>query len=330
MKILKRTNTNRIVKDYDVIIAWGLGMLFEKNYDPVYFPIMAVIDGRYEHIGEKTDRWGIPIVAPEIIRKYHGQKVLVISYSIYEKQILDKILNDLEVDVDFIIFSLIEIMHSEKKLIPRSYAKNIEDFACLSLLQELGINKNLKILEIGVCHPVIRNNTFLFYSLFHKDSEYKGVLVEANPTCWETIEEYRPHDNLIKMGINTSTAQNEKPFYVFPDYMGHSTFDRTLAEEIKVTTGFDYYEEIVSTTTVNDVLEEFFSDGNPPDILSLDAEGLDYLIMSEINLNKWKIKVIIIEIMTEYSKVIGSKLRDAGYIMRFKTDENEIWSIRGH
>lgn len=326
MKLLKRIDNIQIKKEYDIIIAWGLGALFEKNYDASYFPIKAVIDGRYEHIGQTVQMVGIPIVAPDILKEYQGQKVLVISYSIYEKQIIDKI-NDLSVDVDFIIFSLVDIINSEKALIPHSYAKNTEDFACLSLLQELGINQNLKLLEIGVCHPVIRNNTYLFYSLFHNSYHYKGVLVEANPTCWETIEEYRPQDTLIKKGIRPSGNQKELPFYIFPDYMGHSTFDRSIADETRAKTGFNYYEENVPTIAVNDVLDDFFSEGGSPDILSLDAEGLDYSILKELDLNKWRIKVIIIEIMTEYSSEIKSKLEDAGYTMRFKTGENEIWSI---
>lgn len=326
MKILDRKDNIQIVKEYDVIIAWGLGKLFEKNYDPVFFAVEAVIDGRYEHVGE-TIKGSIPIAAPEILKDYSGMKVLVVSYSIYEKQILDKITRELMVDVDYVIYSLIDIINSDGIPIPHYYAKNIEDVAVITLLQELGVNRDVKLLEIGVCHPVIRNNTYLMYSIFHNNMGYKGVLVEANPTCWDIIEEYRGSDILVKNGICVSEDQTELEFYAFPDLMGHSTFDKDLAVRTYEETGFAYCKLTVSTVTTKTILEKYFAKDLPPDVLALDAEGMDYSILRTIDFKVWRIKIIVIEIMLEYADEIGEYLGENGYTMKFKTEENEIWSL---
>ncbi len=325
-KLMDRTDNMKIISNYEVIFAWGLGELFEKNYDPSFFPISGVIDGRYEHIGENV-KGRIPVVSPEILKRYSGRKILVVSYTIYEKQVCDTIRFELEIETDFIIFSLIDILDTRMCKLPHFYAKNCEDVASFSILREMGINHNISLLEIGVCHPVIRNNTYLFYELFHRDSLYRAVLVEANPECWDTIGEYRPYDLLIRKGICIESSQKILPFYIFDDYMGHSTFDRSLADNIREERGFDYTEKHIPTITIDEVLSTYYGVDAPPDILAIDAEGLDYSILRSIDFNVWRIKVIIIEIMSGYEDKIASLLGKSGYRMQFTTNENEIWSL---
>ena len=73
------------------------------------------------------------------------------------------------------------------------------------------------------------------------------------------------------------------------------------------------------------MLEQHFSVSEPPTILSLDVEGLDYEILSQIDFAKRQIEILIIEIMEESDGQINTVLLENGYDMRFKTVENDIW-----
>ena len=326
MKILDRIDNKTLTRKYENIIAWGTGPLFERNYQTYYFPIKAVVDGRYEGKGQFV-KGVIPVIVPEDLLGWSEKKTIIVSYSIYEEEICSKIYEDLKLNVDFVIFSMIDIIVNDDIRAPLWFAKNFEDVACVGLFNDISNGRTPRVMEIGVCHPVIRNNTYLFNLLYRNNPCYEEVLVEANPLCWKTIEEYRSNAKLVKKGVCIHKSKKTLPFYVFPSLMGHSTFDRELAEKKRRELGFDFKEVIVPTTTINDVLEENYERGDSPDILSIDVEGLDYDIIKQIDFNKRKIKILIIEIMREHRRSINEIMKKNGYVMRFKNDENEIWTM---
>ena len=126
---------------------------------------------------------------------------MIIIYAIYEYEILDQIREYDNGQFDVIIYPLLDVMTCGNiGIIPMVNGKTGEDILLFLLINQLHLD-TVTFLEIGVCHPIMRNNTYLLYELFSKIVGYKGVLVEANPFCWSLIKEYRPKDILVSGGV---------------------------------------------------------------------------------------------------------------------------------
>ena len=316
MKILKRTSNTTIKNQYEHIIAWGTGPLFRNNYQEKYFPIDCIIDGTGKQVGQELA--GNCIKDINYLKDIEG-KTLIIIYAIYESEILEQI-RMFDVEVDTIIYSLIDVELNEGISLPRINAKNAEDILVYGLLNQIRGADNLQFLEVGVCHPIMRNNTYLLYEIFSKLPGYKGVLVEANPLCWNLIEEYRSKDKLIKKGIGLE--KGVMPFYAFPGLLGHSTFVYELAEK-KKKKGHDYQVIDVDIDTLNQIIEENFD--RTPDLLAIDAEGLDFQILKSWDYKKYPFKIIISEMMEENEDEIKKIMAERGYKIYAMTVENVIW-----
>ncbi|SCY10246.1 Methyltransferase FkbM domain-containing protein [Lachnospiraceae bacterium XBB2008] len=305
---------------YDHIVAWGLGPLFETNYlncQRTIFTIDAVIDGRSEHLGEVIS--GISVVPPDYLNELEG-RTLVVCYTIYETEVWTQMCSMVLPELDFILYAMIRVGQNLNTL-PHC-AKNGEDVALLNMLNRLDID-SVRFLEIGVCHPIIRNNTYLLYEKFSKSKGYKGVVVEPNPLMHDLIEEYRPADVLIKKGVTGSHLDDPLEFYMFPNLLGHSTFVKELADN----EGLPYEVMKIPTTTINEIIEDHFEGDLLPIILALDAEGMDYDILSGLDFRRFQIPVIITEIIEEYKDNIFRLFSDNGYILELTTEENTIWRL---
>lgn len=79
---------------------------------------------------------------------------------------------------------------------------------------------------------------------------------------------------------------------MFPNLLGHSTFSKSLANEV-INRGYKCEEINVEVEPINKILSENFDE--TPDILFLDAEGLDIEILQSCDLIRWPFKVIVFE-----------------------------------
>lgn len=233
---------------------------------------------------------GVMVEEPDAL-KTENEKILIIIYAIYEREILEQIKPYNVGQIDIIIYSLVDIILPSGHLFPEINGKSCEDLLVLSLIQQIGLD-TVKFLEIGVCHPIMRNNSYLLNELFSKRDGYQGVLVEANPTCWNLIEEYRPQDKLLKIGACGENSINSAKFYMFPSLLGHSTFSESKADEL-IEKGYKCKKYDIEMKSINNILDENFN--VVPDILFLDAEGLDIEILQSCDLERWPFKIIVFE-----------------------------------
>lgn len=318
MRYLKRTNINDLIGKYEKIIAWGTGPIFKMNYKKNYFPINYLIDGTGKEAGKQYN--GIEI-KDENILSLENNKILIIIYTIYEKEVLEQIKKYDKGNIDIIIYSLVDIILDNNVRVPEINGKNCEDLLLICLIGQLHLEE-VYYLEVGVCHPIMRNNTYLLYEQFSSQSKKsKGVLVEANPICWPLIEEYRPADKLVKAGIATSN-ESALNFYMFPHLLGHSTFSKKIADEKKAA-GYEYEVLKIPVKSINDVISENFD--RSPDVLALDAEGMDFEILQCWDYKNFQFKIIVSEAMGEFDKSIDQVLQARGYKKYAQTVENIIW-----
>ncbi len=318
MRYLHKINAREIIRKYDYIIGWGTGPILRMNYQTKYFKMDYLIDGTEKMVGRKYK--GIDIMAPNVLEKLEGKKLVVI-YAIYEAEILGQISEYGDEDTDVIIYSFLDIILDNGYKMPEINGKNGEDILLISLIKQIGLD-SVKYIEIGVCHPVIRNNTFILNEIFGGVPGYQGCLVEANPLCWDLITAYRKEDDLVKAGIGQEQNQEEMQFFAFPDFLGHSTFKKEIADEIRKA-GYQCIEYKIPIISINRLIKEKFE--STPDILALDAEGLDYEIICDWDAEKYPFKIVVTEIMNQIEESIEDKMEEKGYKMYAKTMENILW-----
>lgn len=168
-----------------------------------------------------------------------------------------------------------------------SYAAMGEDLVTGVLLRDVLKIATPTYLDIGAADPVAVNNT---YMLYRQGSH--GVLVEPNPTYVDRLRKVRPRDVVVAAGIGIGEAR-EADYYVFTGNPWINTFSPETAE-FRQKNG-DELERVVKMplVPVMAVIDEHFTAA--PDLLSIDAEGLDLDIVRSIDLAKYRPAVICAE-----------------------------------
>jgi FkbM family methyltransferase len=155
-------------------------------------------------------------------------------------------------------------------------------------LRYLG-NEKLTYLDIGANHPILFNNTYLFYL-----RGGKGVCIEPDPKFTSLLKRYRRNDVILQAGIGFSSQTIEADFYVFSGKnAAWNTFSLEEAERRKAESGFKYNVQKQKLLNINDVISKWL--GVPPDILSVDAEGIDLNILRSLDFDNYAPKVICVE-----------------------------------
>lgn len=205
-----------------------------------------------------------------------------------------------------------------------SYAQFGEDRILEYIFKTLNIEFPTYI-DIGANHPVKGSNTYFLYT-----QGSRGILIEPDPKFHSLIRKARKGDTLLTSGIALNESKSED-FFIYSDkYNGWNTF--SLEEvEVRRKMGIEYVNKIqVPLLNVNTILEKYFK--SPPDLLSLDVEGLDEEILRSFDFDKYSPKVICVEIVrfgesdyVEQQQTIIDFLSDRGYILFANTKVNGIF-----
>ena len=154
---------------------------------------------------------------------------------------------------------------------------------------------NPTYLDIGANEPRYISNTYYFY-----ERGSTGVLIEPNPFLHKKLKKQRPKDIILNIGIGFTDVK-EADFYMFPNYAnGLSTFSENEAkhwEEIGMKgLGKIPIEKVIKMPLIpiNTILEKYFTQ-KPPDVISLDVEGLDLEILKAMDFIKYRPSLICVE-----------------------------------
>jgi FkbM family methyltransferase len=202
-----------------------------------------------------------------------------------------------------------------------TYAQFGEDLIVVGLFGRLGISQP-SYLDIGAHHPLNCSNTALLYA-----RGSRGVNVDANPTLIEAFHELRPEDITLNCGVGPTAG--EMTFFRIDDFSGRNTFDREVAEAfVRAHPEFKISSSIaVRVRTINEIVTSEFG-GHWPDLLSLDAEGLDLSILEAAKFGDAGPIIIIVEAISgdnlDASDALYELLGARGYQVLFQTPGNLI------
>ena len=175
--------------------------------------------------------------------------------------------------------------------------------------------------DLGCFHPTRSNNTFELYK-----RGWQGINIDLNPLTIELFDYARPRDINICAAI--SNKKTKKKLYFLGDFDSKNTLDLNhknwLSKHFKINKK-DIKLKKVKTTLLGNILEnnKFFN----IDFLNIDIEGHEFEVLESFNFERFKIKVICIELLN-FNKYSLNRKKKLNLILKknkFKlVDKSEI------
>ena len=204
-----------------------------------------------------------------------------------------------------------------------SYSQCGEDLIVKYIFNQLGV-QNPSYLDIGAHHPYYLSNTALFYEM-----GCRGINVEPDPILMENFIEHRTRDANLNIGI--SDTKSVLDFYIINNPV-LNTFSKEEAENYHKEGDYQIVDQRkVEVDTVQSVLDKH-NNGRCPEFLTIDAEGVDEVVLKTLDLaNNYPI-VICIETISFSNKGKGRKntemiefIKSKGYVLYADTYINSIF-----
>lgn len=193
--------------------------------------------------------------------------------------------------------------HSENSRI--SYAQCGEDLILEQLFMALGISK-VTYLDVGAHHPTYLSNTFLLY-----EKGGCGVCVEPDPALYAAFKKKRPRDTHLNCGVGI--VAGEADFFVMSTAT-LNTFSREDAQRYQSYGQHRCTKTIqVRLESINEIIRKHFD--APPNLLSLDIEGLDYTILQTFKFDECRPQVFCLETLSYTEDKSEQKLMEISELM---------------
>lgn len=194
-----------------------------------------------------------------------------------------------------------------------SYAQGSEDLISDHYLRyHCGVTGTGTYVDVGCNRPVKFSNTFELYL-----RGWRGINIDANRELIEECRRVRKEDVSICAAISDDVR--EVTFHRAKDD-AVSTIDETRLVEWKKHFEFDDSDqETVVTQTLTSVLQANLAEGRGVDLLSVDVEGHDLQVLKGLDFEKYRPKVVIIEIHdlhTVSENEVCRYLTSKGYVLQ--------------
>ena len=171
-----------------------------------------------------------------------------------------------------------------------TYSQSGEDRIVKALFTYFSERQLRRYVDLGSAFPAGHNNTYLAYT-----EGATGLLVEADPKYRDETAALRPRDHFLSAAIVPARLAGEGFVEFFRmGNPGHSTVLPGYAEAAAATKGGIQERVRVPTVTINDILSTYMQD-DEIDLLSIDVEGLDAEILSELDYARFAPSVIVAE-----------------------------------
>lgn len=193
-----------------------------------------------------------------------------------------------------IYFSQVNLRYTLQLLLFKLLQKILNPYAIFSYSQTgedriiqnlLGNDCNGFYVDVGCNHPQAYSNTFGFYV-----RGWKGLNIDANKQLIDKYHELRPRD--ISVCAIVSNEEKELTFTEFNDSAVSSVSPIHVAE-------WQQHREIIKQTKLKAVpLSLILLEHQVPkkfNLLSIDVEGHDFEVLSSLDLNIYRPKLIVIE-----------------------------------
>jgi len=191
-----------------------------------------------------------------------------------------------------------------------SYSQNLEEEI---ILQHFGDTKGT-FLDIGAFDGVKLSNTRAL-----AEKGWKGVLIEPSLFTFPELE--KNYEGMEGFQLYNFAIGDGEPTVFYDNKNGLGTTKKSELDRWKGH-GQEYTLSMVKTTP----FKSFFAE-NPADYLmiSLDAEGMDYEILTEMDLNLLGCQMLVVEWNTKDKDKYVNYVADYGFKLKAENAENLIF-----
>lgn len=143
--------------------------------------------------------------------------------------------------------------------------------------------------DVGCNLPIAYSNTFKFYL-----DGWRGISIDANAELVALHSKVRKKDTVLSEAVSDGV---HKVIFYKSKSPEVSTIDAETFEDWNAKWEFDKNDQIeLMTTTLNAILQKNLPKGQSIDLLTIDVEGHDFQVLKGINLEKYRPKLIVVEI----------------------------------
>ncbi len=164
--------------------------------------------------------------------------------------------------------------------------------------------------DVGVYHPIERNNTVLLYK-----QGWEGVNIDISSFSIKLFNHLRPRD--INLNLAISKNEGDVEMYFQKKLSQLSTIKKNQAEKsfqgnIKI--------KKIHSKTLTSVLDDSRFKGRKIDLLDIDVEGADIDVLESLDFERYSPEIICVEVIEENN--------EDSHIFNFLREKNykKIWS----
>lgn len=194
-----------------------------------------------------------------------------------------------------------------------------EDGEDIDLKQLFKGKENGFYVDLGCFHPVHLSNTFALYY-----RGWRGLNVDATPGVKELFDKHRTRDINVNAAISQNGGGEKLTYYVFWEG-AINTFDEEAAKK-SIERGCHLKEKIyVKSYTITEILDQYLPNEQQIDFMDIDVESYDKIIISQMNWDKYRPSVVIVESARDKDSFVADTMKNAGYVLRCKSVRNDMF-----
>ena len=204
----------------------------------------------------------------------------------------------------------------------RSYSQEGEDMLLDRFLEDRSVGFYV---DVGAHHPKRFSNTYRLYC-----RGWRGLNIDANPGSMTLFQKLRPRDINVEAGVSSTTQ--ELTYYVFND-PALNTFSEALAKE-RENGAYSIVNEVrVRTEPLRQLLDAHLAAGIKIDLMTIDAEGLDYDVLQSNDWARYSPDFILVECIgaetleQANSHPVAEFLRNHRYAVVAKTKTTVLFGL---
>lgn len=196
-----------------------------------------------------------------------------------------------------------------------SYSQHGEDIDILSLFPR---DFRGRYLDIGASHPIRISNTYLLYR-----HGWRGVAIEPLPTFRLQWKLFRPEDVFVNVAIGCESGT--ATFYELWPSVLSTMCEKIAHEQIRSGKARLIGTRAIRVVTPTQLIEEI-CDGAETDFLSMDIEGSDALALACFPFQKWRPKVVCVEVGDCTARLAIERQLETNDFMKLQERGcNQIW-----
>lgn len=202
------------------------------------------------------------------------------------------------------------------------YSQEGEDLVVASFFEGKENYKGFFV-DVGAHHPYRFSNTAFFYK-----QGWRGINIEPTPSLFKPFLKFRKRDINLNYGIGNGETLT---FYVFNEG-AINTFDEHLAKERDGSHNGKYkiVDKIpIKTMPLSDILDRHLPQNTKIDLLTIDVEGMDYLVLQSNDWSKYTPDFILVECEESISNLsndcIYQFLHAKGYSLVGRTKRTSLF-----